>query len=29
MNLAAGLTGAILMLIGLYSIASIWSDELP
>jgi hypothetical protein len=29
MNLGAGLTGAVFALVGLYSLAAIWSDELP
>lgn len=29
MNLMAGLTGVIFAVVGLYSLASIWSDELP
>ena len=29
MNLAAGLTGVLLAIVGIYSVASIWSDDLP
>jgi hypothetical protein len=29
MNLMAGVAGAILTLVGVYSIVAIWSDELP
>jgi hypothetical protein len=29
MNLAAGLTGLLLAIVGIYSVAAIWSDDLP
>ncbi len=29
MNLTAGVAGAVFTLVGLYAIASIWSDDLP
>lgn len=29
MNVVAGISGLLLTLVGLYSLASIWSDELP
>ncbi|HEY5889399.1 MAG TPA: hypothetical protein VIW94_01700 [Acidimicrobiia bacterium] len=29
MNLAAGLTAVLLAIVGIYSVASIWSDDLP
>jgi hypothetical protein len=29
MNLAAGLSGLILAVVGLYSVVAIWSDDLP
>jgi hypothetical protein len=29
MNLAAGLTGLLLAIVGIYSVSAIWSDDLP